>query len=384
MATYITYQCSICRRTKNFIQDNVRSVPNSCTITKGCEGRLFDIGIAPSLSNVATSPEGLVDWYPRGQAVTVVPVEASVPTTLLSTSATGVLTLAIYQSDAEAFSRDIVKLLLTQRKVENISYQQYLFKTVVPTTLISGRDLTNKNMRFDQLAIDESRVFIRVNGISRFPGPDPEDVVLTPNAVSFNSATPIGATIDVSVYTEKGTIERVLPFVANRTFNVSLNSGSWGNVRWIKEYDSAGLLKVNKWWLYSCVSLDVIPGSARLKLEKLYAEDGTTVLLQEEQLNNIRILLASTPYENTDRYLNFYVDCAKLNQDFALSSVTTSVDELYADDALVEIFPPFQLIKDPTLSNSSFVTADTFTSSSSIPTDTVNTRIVGSKIIGPV
>jgi hypothetical protein len=176
----------------------------------------------------------------------------------------------------------------------------------------------------------------------------------------------------------------VLPFVANRTFNVSLNSGSWGNVRWIKEYDSTGLLKVNKWWLYSCVSLDVIPGSARLKLEKLYAEDGTTVLLQEEQLSNIRLLLASTPYENTDRYLNFYVDCAKLNQDFALSSVTTSVDELYADDALVEIFPPFQLIKNPTLSISSFVTADTFTTSSSVPTDTVNTRMSGSKIIGPV
>lgn len=308
MASYVTYQCSICRRVKDSLKDDTRAAPNQCNITKGCSGRLFKIGVSSTASTVAPRAD-LTDWYPRGHTPSITAEEVTPPPISLSCSSTGVLTLAIYQSDAEAMSanRTTVFVKLTQRRSEDIAYQQYLFRYNTPTTLISGKDTTGKNLRFDQVMIDEGRVFVRVNGVARFPGSTGDEIVFTPNTVSFNSEVAAQSTIDITIYTEKDTIEKTIAFNANRTFVVNTNSGSWGNVRYVEEFGNNGALKPNKWWLYSCTSHGGIAPSARLRFEEIYEANGTTIAIPETQFDRLRFLIASEPLQNADRYLNFYV-----------------------------------------------------------------------------
>lgn len=384
MSTYTSYQCSICRRTIDIVKDNTRAAINQCTITKGCEGRLFKIGESSTATSMAARSD-LINWYPRGEQQNIVPVNNEIQTLSLSCSSTGVLTLAIYQSDLEAEARTNLVVKLTQRRIEDISYQQYVFRPSISTTLISGRDTSGKNLRFDQNVIDEGRIFVRINGVSKSIGSASDQITLSPNTISFNSEIAAQSSIDVSIYFEKDTIEKTLTFTANKAFVVNSNSGAWGNIRYITEYGSDGNLKPNKWWLYSCTGFGDITTSSRLKLDSILEENGVTVALAGQNLINARFLIASEPFGNTDRYLNFLVECATLNEGYMLSTVNNTITELLTDiNSLKEIYPPFQLVYDTVLQNSSFVTTDTFISSDAIPTDTALTRLVGKKTIGPI
>lgn len=388
MSIYTTFQCSVCRRTKDVLKDNVRAVPNQCTITKGCTGSLFKIGETPLPSSVAPVA-GLTDWYARGKKATATPVAPAESPIVLSTSSSGVITLAIYQTDAQALARPALVLGLTQRSITDVEYQQYVFTVVGATTVVTGRDSTSKNLRFDQAAITEGRVFVRVNGVARFAGTASSEFSLAPNIITFNSALPDGAVVDISVFLQKNTVKRQLAFNANYvTVDTTTAAGSWGNVRWVKEYDTTtDALKPNKWWIYSCTGLDGIVSSSRLIINGIYEDDGVTPVLSAAQISsaNIRFLLSSTPHENSDRYLNFYVAPEALVDGYALSTATSSIMELYADEvSLVEIYPPLQILSTALMTDSSFIIADTFTTTTTVSADAANVRLAGSKIIGPI
>jgi hypothetical protein len=268
--------------------------------------------------------------------------------------------------------------------VEDVGYQQYLFKPTIATPTVSGRDVTGKNMRFDALAINEGRVFVRVDGVSRFVGTSANEIQLTPNIITFNTPLAAGAVVDVLVYAEKNTIERILTFNANLTTAISVNSGSWENVSYVKTYGASGILDAESWWLYTARSVSGIGSSSRMKLEGVY-DAANTALFTGSQLAKVRFFLASSPYENVDRYLNFVVEASKLHETFALSSVMTDKIELFADaHSQVELYPPLQLYMSSNPLISSFTKNDTITTNTNIPTDTSSVKKSGTKIIGPV
>jgi hypothetical protein len=379
-SSYITYQCSICRRKKDVLRDDVRAFANHCIITKGCEGRLFKVG-EKSIPDIVSTVSGLTDWYPRGQTPSI-KAEVVAPSPIrLSCSSTGVVTLAIYQSDVDAAANQVLKMKLTQRRVEDISSVQYLFRPITSVTVVSGKDSTGKNMRFDQTAIDEGRVFVRVNGIPRFQGAEADELVLTPNTITFNTAIDALSTVSVSVSQEKNTVERVLSFNLNASNAVSTNSGSWGNVRWVREYDvTTKQLKPLKWWIYSCPLITTIAASSTLRLDGIYKEDETTPVLLDTNLDKARFLLAASPYENTDRYINFMIPATEMHADFMLSASKESVLELFADaSAFTEVYPPLQLINP-----SSYTSADVFTTTTTVPDDTASVRFTGERVLGPL
>lgn len=379
MSSYFVYQCSICRRTKDILRDDVRAIPNQCTITKGCEGRLFKIG-ETAISVAPTPITGLTDWYARGKKVDATPVEATTQTIALSTTTSGGLTLALYQTPTEHQQNPDIFVKFQQRRVEDISYQQYIFKITTATSLLSGKDSTDKVMRFDQASIDEGRVFVRVNGVAK---ENNLDMVLSPNTVTFNSSIGVGSTVDVSVYLEKDTIERTLPFSANSSSFTSSTTGAWGNISWLGLYNESHQLDLTskRWYVYHSTGLGGINSSSRLKLDGIYDDTGVNPL---GTLSDARFLLASSPYENADRYLNFVISAEVIAEDFSVASVVGSITELYADaSAIEELYPPIQLLK-VYGTESSYIVADTFTTSSAVPTDTANIKLSGSKIIGPV
>ena len=383
-STYVSFQCSVCRRTKDILRDNFRAAPNHCNITKGCEGRLFKVG-EKTIPDIVSPASGLTDWYPRGQTPIITEVTEIPAAIALTTSVNGALTLAIYQSDTDAALRQTLIARFTQRRTEDIKFNQFLFKTVTQTSIISGRDSSGKNLRFDQIAIDEGRVFVRVNGISRFQGSDLDEIVLTPNTVSFNSPIPAAATVDVSVSTEKGTLTRDILFTQNATGSV-ITSGSWTNVRWVREHDNVTKqLKPNRWWLYTSENVSSITSGSSLKLDGIFESDSSTLLFAEDSLAFVRFFLAASPYAAADRYLNLIVEANQLSSDFAISVTTDSGIRLFADhNALIELYPPLTLVSATPSTSSSFITPDEFIGDTSIPSDTSAIRLVGKKILGPL
>jgi hypothetical protein len=298
----------------------------------------------------------------------------------LANSASGTISIAVLLSDVEANSNEIINLKLIQKRVENLSAQSYSYRTTDSSQIITGKDNAGRILRFNQAAIDEDRVFVKLNGVTKING---TDIVLTPNTVAFNLPIPLGSSVDIAVYAEKGTIEKVLKFNLNNSL-LENNFGAWGNLRYVREINSDGILNVKKWWIYSCLQTNAINYTSGIKIDGLYQEDEITPLKIDSNLTDVRFLLSSLANENTDRYLNFYINALELHNDFLMTSIFENVNTLFANEiALVEMYPPFKLTSNTT-NTGSYIKADTFITSTSIQTDASNTLIQSKKIIGPI
>lgn len=371
MAIYNIYTCTVCRRSKSILRDLIYAIPNSCTITKGCTGHLLVTGES-TLPFATPAVAGITDWYPRGTLVNTAVAEVSSSPVLLSTSSTGIVSLAVKMTDAIAATNATLTMNFSQRRVDDIPYTQYLFTLLIETQLLNGKDSSNKILRFNQAAIDEGRVIIRVNGVLQIVG---VDYTLQPDKITFTGKIktdgtigyPIGS-VDISVYTAQSTILRTLTFTANSSTAVTINAGSWGNVKWTSDNDG------NKWHVYSCAGVSALPASARLQLTSLH---GTV------EFTDAVFLLASDPYDHVDRYLEFGIPIFMLKDSFNLSVVYGTVNQLFADkSAFTELFPPFILQHAPVLADSSFLSTDTF--SSTVAADATTARFSGTKILGPI
>jgi hypothetical protein len=324
-----------------------------------------------STAEVTPPVAGLTDWYPRGVSNVVVPADIATQPFSLSTSSTGIVTVAIMAAQSWVAANQQVVLRLIQRRTDDVTYQQYQYTLTAASNTVSGKDTNGKILKFSQAAIDEGRVFVRVNGVDSIPA---DFASWVPNIVTFSNILPIGTAVEVTVYSQKATIARDLLFTANQDATITANSGSWGNVNWAEDNFGA------KWFVYSCSTVSSLPNSAKFKVDGIYDALGTTLVSSPAVF-----LLASSPFENVDRYMNYNVDISLLKADFNLSTSENTFMELNADANFVrEIFPPLKLIQNAVLSNSSFITADTYATSSAIVSDTSATRLSGVKIIGPV
>ena len=365
MTLYTTYQCSICRRKKDIIKDDKRAIPNLCVITKGCLGRLFPIGETNSATATA-QVAGLTDWYPRGTTFSAdsVEIEVEKPPVKLSTASTASITVAVYFAGGVAPPAALTATL-TQRKIEDISFQQYIFNVSVATSVFSGRDSTGSNLRFDTTAIYQGRVFVLVNGVAKFNG---EDLVLTPNTVTFNSPVPAGAVVNVGVYVERNTVQRTLNFSRNDA--QTSFQGAWYNIRHITFPPSN-----SKWVLYTCNEIGDFTTSSRARLDKFESQPGGMIPLE-----NVKFLLASEPYGFLDRTMNFIANADEFGQNFCITAKLESVNELYIESQFIkEIYPPIHLKS--SIPDSSFISPDSYEGESIA--NEIFPSLISKKIIGP-
>ena len=369
MSIYNIYTCTVCRRSKSILQDHIYAVPNSCTITKGCGGKLLLVGES-SVQTTTPAVPNTTDWYPRGTNVNVNSTQSVVAPVLLSTSATGVVSIAVKSATQPPAS---LTLSFSQRRVDDIPYTQYVYMLYTETQLLSGKDGTGKILRFNQAAIDENRVIVRVNGILQVVA---VDMTLEPDKINFIGKPkadgslyyPVG-NVEVAVYAATDTILRQLTFTQNATSLSSIATGSWGNVKWVED--------AGQWWIYSCNGVGGLPPAARLKVTSLTDSNNT-------EYPDARFVLASDPYDTVDRYLQYGINLSALKNDFSINVVLGTITQLYADySCFAELFPPMVLVTDQTLSLSSFLIADTF-STSTVAQDVTSTKLTGTKVLGPI
>ena len=358
MTTYIKYQCSVCRRTKDVEQDNIHVSPNKCTITKGCLGILLVLE-ETKIQEPVLPVAGLEDWYPRGQTRLQRQPATPIPPVRVATSASGAFVVAVKTENANALpeSFDIVFL---QRRSEQVAFNEYSFRTTEARSVFSGRDSNGKILRIDSTAISENRVIVRVNGVIS------TTATVSVNTVTFPAAQPVGTLVTIRVQLEKETIEKTITVTKNSAQTPVISRGSWSNINFVSKFNNG---TYEKWWIYTA---DVLAGIGIGKLKI----DSTSLTGYPMML-----LLAHTPFSRVDRYLDFVVPLDHLFDDYYLTLPSSDSASLVIDrSSIAEIYPPLMLT--PT---ASFITADELqtTASSAVVTDDVNEILVSSKILGP-
>ena len=380
MASYITYQCTVCRKTKDTEKDTIRAVLNVCSITPGCSGRLLIIAEKTQLD--AYSPSSKLASSPNERLENIVPIEES-KSIMLSTSSFGSLTMAV-RYDLES-PDNILNVKVSQRKLNDVQYQQYVFRTTSSTTKIpqneSTKDISGKFLRFNSDIITQNRISVIVNGVPRVVGTDPTDIVLTPNTVTFNSAIPSSSTVSVIVYSEQVTTENFLSFERNDILrNTDPTYGAWTNIKRIDCSDKPG-----NYHLYSCTFLSNLSYNTKIKVEAVLTPSGQ-IVKSKNSLSDVRFLLASPPYRNSDRYYNFVLSADNLTS-YVLSSSSSGFQQLSIDTSLVtEIYPPIEIKNNrlvaPGIYSSDYIIDDNYTNSEGTNLEVIVP--VSKKIIGPI
>lgn len=356
-AVYIIYQCSVCHRKKDILKDNRRAAPNQCTITKGCEGRLFNIGETITPEMIAPMP-GLEEWYPRGQTKkNVQNVRPQETIFSLSSSNSGAMAVAVLEF--QSIMPTTLEIRLAQRRTEDVAYRQYTFKTKTASSVrIEGRDQNGKNMRFDQEAILEDRVFVRVNGIQI------STMTMTPNRIELAESAPINTLVDVIIYDERSIIEKTITLIRNKSMVPSSSRGAWNNIDYVIKKTVTGDLKYFIYTIDSSASI----GIGRAKITSI------------EPAAEAMILLSSPPHASVDRYLNFVIPISNLMFDYYLISTSTGY---ITDKPIVnEMYPPLQLVPG---NNLSFIEPDEFVETITPNSgESIEPKLVSKTILGPL
>ena len=372
MNNYVIYQCTVCRRKKDIPKDNIRVAPSMCTITKGCSGRLYSVGEKNSAFLQTAPLAGVIDWYPRNQTISDDVGVSDTKYVKLSTSDNGGLTIAIELTDEEAEAFSEVEMQISQRKVESISFSQFLFSTTTAQSVFTGRDSQGRNLRIDADALTDERLKVKVNGVpvTNF------SVSIDGRTLTFAAPVSAGSVVDIILHAEKDTEQRTIVFTSNRTVVQNMTTGAWGNVKWVNRLSSLGNTKL---WVYSATSVAGIGNSSRVRIDGIFAHDVKLAA------SKIRFLLASLPYSNLDRYLTLSVPMTICEADFNIVTVKESSREFTVDASFVtNEYPSLQIRRGYSDADNSLTVKDVVPASTgATQTDSISARLTNSIINGP-
>lgn len=380
MKKYLRYSCSVCNRFADRLVDNVRAMPDKCTITFRCEGRLFPVQYR-SDGGITSAPEiGIVDWRARG--TTASNLLESQALTFLDTS-TGTLqqvVLAVQLSVSDEASGNDLKLELIQRSDAPKNYKAYVYRMDTSFSTVSGVEsgLEKKTLRY--ASADTVEVF--VNGVKQelgaigtgtyqiYDGIAP----VPPNTIVFNPiiAFPGITQVDVIVAAAATTFKSTLTFNRNIDDDTRLMKGSWENVSHVERFDG---INWQKWYLFT---LD-LSDATQLQLNTIMTAAPSAKIvgaLDDVPASKIMLLLARKPYSTLDRYTNLMVPLTTLTfeRDYLKFFAVNGKPSLYVSEtAKMTVYPPLIVKK--------FNTEKTIQTKLAGVTDQI--VVDGSVIVGP-
>ncbi len=304
MKKYLRLVCSICNRTADRLVDNTHFVPDRCTITFRCEGRLFPIQYRSNGDITALPAPGITDWRPRGQAVSINTAAAAE----LVNSSTGslqqvVLAVALATPPSDTST---VQLLLNEQADTPRAYRQYVYRYETTFSTVSGVEagLEKKTLRYST----GDTVEVYLNGVKLVNGTGANDYQIAdgvssvpPNTISFNTEiSPTGIyQVDVIVSAAVASTSTTLTFTRQTisAANARPVLGAWDNVNYVERLTT-------KYYLYV---LD-LSESTTLKLNTILTTAGSAIVTGPVPItlptSSIKMLLARSPYSQIDRYLN--------------------------------------------------------------------------------
>ncbi len=350
MKKYLRYSCSVCKRFADRLVDNVRAMPDKCTITFKCEGRLFPVQYR-SDGGITSAPEvGIVDWRARGTSSTALSDEQA--QTFLDTSAgtTQQIVLAVQLNSAPAAGSEL-KLKLNQRSDAPKNYKAYIYRMDTTFSTVSGVEsgLEKKTLRY--ATTDTVEVFI--NGVKQELGASGTGTYqiydgvapVPPNTIVFDPtiALPGITQVDVIISAAATTSQSELTFNRNVSDESRLPTGSWENVDNVERFDGTDW---RKWYLFT---LD-LGDATELDLNTIMTADASATVNGTINVpaTDMMLLLARKPYSTLDRYTNLVVPLTTLTfeRDYLKFFAVNGKPVLYVTETAKEnVYPPLRVVK---------------------------------------
>lgn len=348
MKKYLRYSCSVCKRTADRLVDNVRALPDKCTITFKCEGRLYPIEYR-SDGGITAAPEvGITDWRARGAQIVVSPIEE--PVTFLDTS-TGHLQQIVLAVRGEFPEDAELQIQLKQRVDSPKNFNSYVYRMNSTFATVSGIEagLEKKTLRYSENDVVE--VFL--NGVKQEPG---EPGVGTyqvfdnvsqapPNTILFNPSISLPGTTQVDIVVSSSTPTSTVELTLKRNTEDESRTGlgAWENVDYVQRFQGTS------WTKWSLFTLDLDDASQLTLNTIMSAGSGASVNGSIDiALQDIAILLARKPYSRLDRYANILVPFKTLSfeRDFLKYFVSGGRGTLQITASAAEaIYPPLKINK---------------------------------------
>jgi len=354
MKKYQRLICTVCKRTKDAPVDNTRVVPDRCTITLNCQGRLV-LTEYRSNAEIAVAPEvGITDWYPRNRTVTA--TVADTEPTLVNTS-TGtyqqlVLGLALASPPTDAAT---AALQLTLRDDTPKNYRQYTYRFDTTFQNVAGVEdgLEKKTLRYTAYGVNPDLVEVYVNGVKKEQFTDyqlydgtPSSTV-PPNIISFNVPQTVSGTAQVDVIVSKAAVlnTTTLTFFRNTDNEARRDKGAWENVSYLDRL-VGGVWK--RFYLFTydvSTSVDLTLNTIMIPSTPILVTD---VVPASVQLSDSELLLARKPYTQLDRYPDIAAKLSdfSIERDFFKYHTVSGVPTLeLTDTTLTTFYPPARLTK---------------------------------------
>lgn len=384
MKKYLRHACTTCGRTLDRLVDNARVVPDKCTITLGCRGRLFPVDYT-SEAELAVAPEvGVVDWHPRNQPTN--PIQPLVEPRLVGTSTgdLGQLVLALALPSSPSALATATLDLAVQASTPK-AYRHYTFRFEASTTSVAGVEsaVERKTLRFTAFGANPDLVEVYVNGVKLEQGPGAGKFQVydgtstppaPPNTVVLGTAVS-GTGSQVDVVVSKAAEVEVLSLQFHRNIDNPARTflGAWENVDFVKYHESG------VWVNYYLFTYDVLE-STDLNLNALLIPTGTVLVVDgggtAVPLSAARFLLAKSPFTYIDRYTSIHVplDGLSFSRDYLKYHMVDSVPALeIVETGATTVYPALRVQRlDPEL-----------TVKTSTPGSAEQVTLDGSVVVGP-
>jgi len=363
MKKYLRLACTSCKRTVDKIVDNLRVIPDKCTITLNCQGRLLPVEYR-SNAEIAVAPStGTTDWYPRNETP-VASIATSEPSFVnTSTGYTNQLVLAVELAAAPAPSAT-AQLTLNVRADTPKNYRQFTYRYDVGFTTVAGVEtaVEKKTLRFTAYGSNPDLVEVYVNGVKQEQGLGATQYQIydgansiAPNSIMFNAPVIVTSTTQVDVIVSKvqALAQNFLSFFKNVDNPARTTTGSWENV------DSFTRLVGGSWKTFYIFTYDVL-NNPDIALNTILVPTGDVMVSGSiaVPLTSCYFMLAREPYSTIDRYpdISIRLDGLTTDRDYLKYHAVEKVAQLQATQTAIEAFyPPARLTKfdpEPTIKTS--------------------------------
>jgi hypothetical protein len=258
MKRYVELKCSVCARTRNSLIDLKHYSTDKCSVTLGCEGRLFPIGYTnDGGGTLGVPPANVSNWYPRKtETIDNVVYAARTPNSTINSTlnsnalfpvGTGTreqFVLAVSDSvlgNSASANATITLKFITEQQVSK-DYRQYTFRKTGSISTVNGVEdaVSRKVLRYNIVGTNPDEVQIYVNGVKRARGTGAQDYVLydgtsssavPPNTVLFNSVI-TGTSTQIDVIVTKSSAQNQVLLTFNRVINDEsrIGIGAWEGI----------------------------------------------------------------------------------------------------------------------------------------------------------
>jgi hypothetical protein len=332
MKKYKTYQCDICKKQTEFLNDTQHAFIDKCVLTNGCQGKLRFVKDV----NVRTSS---IDVQSQVQQSFINPNFQNLTQQLVgdfidpSSNSANTITFALKDN---SFTNNSSSIKISLEEVSNSGkeYSEYLFNVSVPISVIFGRDssVNSKILTFD----NDNKISVFINGQLI----EEDKYVAIDNSIKFKS--PIvynsfsSSTISVRIIVFKK-IEKVTKSITCYRNAQGLSKNSWANVKSVK-------IDNQKFNLFTfTLNSQIFKINSKYNVSSIVLDDSEYLSLSE-----CFILLSNNPFGPLDRNVSNVVNLSTLIDDsnFLIYSLYLEKEMLQiSSNSLLEIYPPIQILE---------------------------------------